>query len=247
MPGEYVVSFEYPSAKTFVSLLRAVGEVADEILARFSPDGMRVRALDPARLSLIELEVPSSAFTAYEVRQRDFSVGMNLASLLKMLPKPKKSDVVRFSADETFYRVSIEGVMPKSFRFRSIEVPVEEIPELSFDFKARAVLPSRAFKEALATLGGSGAVEIEVSSADYVVLRGGGSAVKLSRAAGSVLDVELEESVRSAYEESYLSKAVPLLDLTDSLELSLSTSSPLSMVFRIPGDVLVRYILAPQA
>ncbi len=247
MPEEYVVSFEYPSAKTFVTLLEAIGEVADEVLARFTAEGMRVRALDPARLSLIELEIPSTAFTIYEIKQRDFSVGVNISPLLKMLPKPRRSDVMRFSADEMFYKITIEGTVPESFKFRSIEVPVEEIPELSLEFKVRAVVLSKAFKEALATLEGSGVIEIEVPSADHVILKGGGSTVKLSRVAGSVLDIEFEESVKSAYEESYLGKVSPLLGLTDNLELSLSTSSPLSMVFRLPGDVLVRYILAPQA
>lgn len=247
MVEEYLVSFEYPSAKTFVALLEAVAEVSDEVLMKLSSSGLRIKALDPARLSLIELEVPFTAFTAYDVRQQELGIGVNLSSLLKVLPKPKKSDIVKFVADEMFYRITIEGTTLKSFKFRSIEVPAEEIPELNLEFKVRTVLLSNAFKQALTTLKGAGVVEIEIPSADYVILRGGGSTVKLSRVAGSVLDIEFRESVKSAYEESYLTKVSSLLSLTDSLELSLSSSSPLSIVFKLPGDLLVRYILAPQA
>lgn len=243
---EELVSFEYPSAKVLVTLLEAVGEVADEVLIRLAAEGVQIRALDPAKLSLIELEVPSSAFTSYSIGSAELSVGINLSSLLKVLPRPKKSDAVRFSANEMYYRLVIDGDTPKSFRFRSIEVPVEEIPELSLEFKVRARVLSKAFKQALSTLKGVGVVEIEVPSADHIIMKGGGSVVKLSRVAGSVLDIEFEESVKSAYEESYLVKIDPLLGLTDSLEMALSSSSPLSLVFKIPGDIMVRYILAPQ-
>lgn len=246
MAEEYLASFEYPSAKVFVALLEAVGEVADEILMKLGPSGLRVKALDPARLSLIELEVPPAAFAVYNVGPKELDVGVNLSSLLKVLPKPKKSDAVKFSAGEMFYKLTIEGTTPKSFKFRSIEVPAEEVPELSLEFKVRAVVLSNAIKQALSTLRGSGIVEIEIPSADYIMLRGGGSTVKLSRIAGSILDIDFEESVKSAYEESYLAKMDPLFGLTDSLELSLSSSSPLSIVFKLPGDILVRHIIAPQ-
>ncbi|MEM2006219.1 MAG: hypothetical protein QXG17_00720 [Sulfolobales archaeon] len=246
MTEGYLASFEYPSAKVFVTLLEAVGEVADEILMKLSAESLRIRALDPAGLSLIDLEIPSTAFTTYNIRSQELSVGVNLSSLLKVLPKPRKSDVVKFSANEMFYRITIEGAIPKSFKFRSIEVPAEEVPELSLEFKVRAVILSNAFRQAMATLKGVGTIEIEVPSADYIMLRGGGSTVKLSRVAGSILDIQFEESVKSAYEENYLNKISPLLGLTDSLEFSLSSSKPLSTVFRLPGEVLVRYVLAPQ-
>ncbi|MEM1623330.1 MAG: hypothetical protein QW543_04250 [Sulfolobales archaeon] len=246
MTEEYLASFEYPSAKVFVTLLEAVGEVADEILMKLGAESLRIKALDPARLSLIDLEIPSTAFTAYEVKSQELSVGVNLSSLLKVLPKPKKSDVFKFSASEMFYRIIIEGATPKSFKFRSIEVSAEDVPELSLEFKVRAVILSNAFKQALSTFKGAGTIEIEVPSADYIILRGGGSTVKLSRVAGSILDMEFEESVKSAYEENYLSKISPLLSLTDNLELSLSSLKPLRIVFKLPGDILVRYVLAPQ-
>lgn len=246
MTEEYLASFEYPSAKVFVTLLEAVGEVADEILMKLGAESLRIKALDPAGLSLIDLEIPSSAFTTYEVRSQELSVGVNLSSLLKVLPKPRKSDVLKFSANEMFYRIVIEGTTPKSFKFRSIEVPAEDVPELSLEFKVRAIILSTAFKQAMSTLRGAGTVEIEVPSADYIILRGGGSIVKLSRVAGSILDIEFEESVKSAYEENYLNKISPLLGLTDNLEFSLSSSKPLRTVFKLHGDVLIRYVLAPQ-
>lgn len=242
-----MVSFEYPSARTFVTLLEVVGEVADEILMKLSTRGLQVRALDPARLSLIEIEIPSAAFTAYDMGSRELDVGINIGSLLKVLPRPRKNDVIKFSANEMFYRMTIEGATPKTFRFRSIEVAAEEIPELNIEFKVRAVILSSAFRQALATLKGAGTVEIEVPSADYVILTGGGSTVRLSRVAGSILSMDFEESVRSAYDETYLSKIDPLLNLADRLELYLGSSSPLSITFKLPGDLLVRYTLAPQA
>lgn len=247
MSEEAIASFEYPSAKVFVSLLEAVGEVADEVLMRLTSDGLKIRALDPARIALIELEIPPTAFTSYSLKSEELDIGVNLSSLLKVLPKPKKSDVVKLSADEMFYHITIEGAVPKSFKFRSIEVSAEEIPELNIDYSVKAVLLTKGLKQALSTLKGSGIIEIEAPDADHIILRGGGTLVKLSRVSGSIIDVEFKESAQSAYEESYLMKVDPLLSLTDSLEFFFKSSSPLSMVFRIPGDVVVRYILAPQA
>lgn len=246
MSEEAIANFEYPSARVFVSLLEAVGEVADEVLVRLTSEGLRIRALDPARIALIELEIPSSAFTSYSLKSEKLDIGVNLSSLLKMLPKPKKSDVVKFSADEMFYYMTIEGAVPKSFKFRSIEVSAEEVPELSLEYAVKAILLAKGLKQALSTLKGSGIVEVEAPDSGHIILKGGGTSVKLSRVSGSVIDVEFKESARSAYEESYLVKVDPLLGLTDSLEFSFKSSSPLNMVFRIPGDIMIRYVLAPQ-
>jgi|YelNatPaOPRAMG01_1025707.scaffolds.fasta_scaffold01618_6 proliferating cell nuclear antigen len=247
MSEKAIASFEYPSAKVFIALLEAVGEVADEVLMRLTAEGLKIKALDPARISLMELEIPSSAFTSYSLESSELNVGVNLSSLLKMLPKPKKSEVVKFSANEMFYYMTIEGAVPKSFKFRSIEVAAEEIPELSLEFTVKAVLLTKGLKQAFSTLKGSGTIEVEVPDADHMVLKGGGASVKLSRVSGSIIDMEFKESARSTYEESYLVKVGPLLGLTDSLEFSFKSSSPLSMIFRIPGDAVVRYVLAPQA
>lgn len=246
MSEEALASFEYPSAKVFVTLLEAVGEVADEILLRLEPNGAKVRALDPARISLIELEIPASAFTSYTA-EKEISVGINLSSLLKIFPKPKKSEALKFFVDEAFYTLVIEGTTPRSFRFRSIEVPVEEIPELKLEFSVRAILLSKAMKQALNSLRGAGVIEVEVPTSDYMLLKGGGTSVKLSRISGSIIDIEFKEPTRSAYEENYLMKVDPLLGLTEKLEFSFKSSSPLSMTFQVPGDIIVRYTLAPQA
>ncbi len=237
----------HPNAKVLITLLRVLGNMADEAELIINTDEVVIRALDPARVSLAEITIPSSTFIEYDVPS-EMSIGLNLNSLVKSVPKPKKGDKLTFTAMEDFYELVLEGGTRRRYKFRSIEVSPIGISELNLDFKVRAVVLSSAFRDAIKDLEGSEGVEFIAESTEFLLLkaRGLNAQAKLSKAAGSLIELEVKEPSKSVYDTDYLTKTVDLLNMPDMLELSYGTDLPVSISFRLVDDTIIKYLLAPK-
>lgn len=248
MSSEFTVKFEHPSAKSFMTIIEALGNIVDEALFKFTSDGMTVKALDPAQVALISVEIPSDSFIEYSVEE-ELSVGINVSNLLKTLPKPKKGDKIIFNANEEFYEIILEGITTKRYKYRSIEVSVSEVPEIDLDFKVRVVTVAKAFKDAVKDLKGAGTLVFVAEDDQYLYLKAPdlGAEAKLSRLGGSILDMEVKEPSRTSYDEDYISKVLNLAAVTDTLEIKFGSDIPLYLSFALVEGGSVKYLLAPKA
>jgi proliferating cell nuclear antigen len=239
---------EYPSGRVFSRILEMISSIVDEALFTFGSDGLRIKALDPAQVALVSVYVPSSSFLTYNVVE-ETSVGVNLSNLMRTLPKPKKSDKVVLRAGEDFYEFLIESVTVRRYRYRSIEVPVSEVPEISLEFKVRGSVYASAFKTALNDLRGSGTIVFEASDNQVLKLLAPeiGGEVSFSIMSGSLIELEVDESSKSSYDESYIIKVLPLCEVTDAVKIEFSTDQPIRLTFNLPGGEVVEYLSAPKA
>ncbi len=239
----------HPNAKKFVAFLHVVGNIADEGELLIGNDKAVIKALDPARISLIEVIIPSSTFIEYEVL-REVSIGLNLSSLVKSIPKPKKADKVTLTVvSDEFYELILEDDVKRRYRFRSIEVSPTEVPELDLDFKVRATILSSALRDAIKDLEGSEGIEFVAELTEFLLLKAPdlNAQIKLSKASGSLIELDVREPSKSTYDADYLTKVADLLSASDMLELSYGSELPLSIRFKLADDTLVKYLLAPKA
>ncbi len=248
MGEEWLVSFEHPSAKMFLTVLQALGNLVDESLMNFSTVGLNVKALDPAQIALINIEIPSDTFITYQ-SLKELSVGVNLANLLKTLPKPKKEDKLIFKANEEFYEFLFEGMTTKRYKFRSIEVSASQVPEIDLDFKVKALSIAKAFREAVKDLKGAEVLTFEAQDDQYLYLKAPelGAEAKLSKTGGSLLEMEVKESSRNNYDEDYINKVLNLATISDTIEIRFGTGIPLNLSFTFVEGGSVKYLLAPKA
>jgi len=248
MGEEWLVSFEHPSAKTFLTILQALGNIVDESLMNFSAAGLSVKALDPAQIALISIEIPGDTFITYHA-SKELSVGVNLANLLKTLPKPKKGDKLAFRANEEFYEFLIEGITSKRYRFRSVEVSASQVPEIDLDFKVKALAIAKAFRDAVKDLKGAEVITFEAQDDQYLYLRAPelGAEAKLSKIGGSLLDMEVKEPSRNNYDEDYINKVLNLATISDTIEIRFGSGIPLNLSFTFVEGGSVKYLLAPKA
>jgi len=245
---EPIVKLEHPSAKAFLIVLEVLGNIVDEALFTFTDEGLLVRALDPAKVALIDISIPSSAFLEYSI-SRNLGVGVNLTFTLKTLPTPKKTDKLVLLANDEFYELIIEGTGIKRYKYRSIEVSATEIPEIQLDFKVRALIVSHAFRTAIKDLKGVGSIAFVTEDSDNLYLKAaeGGVQVRLSKVGGSIIDMEVQEPSKCVYDEDYIVKVLDLAGVTESIELKFGNDLPLNLYFTLVDGGSVKYLLAPKA
>ncbi|MEM1873929.1 MAG: hypothetical protein QXF57_05020, partial [Acidilobaceae archaeon] len=159
----------YPDAKVFEGFVSTLSEVMDEALFVITSDGVKVRGMDPAKISYIEVFMPREAFLDYSVEEEPVEMGLNL-DLLGEIIVAKKGSPIEFRVVADKVLVSIETLSVKRYLLPNIEVAISVPEDVRLEHKARALLISDAFRKAIADIESvSDIVEFRASEEQLVI------------------------------------------------------------------------------
>ncbi len=253
MPAETMAAkISYPDAKAFQNIVEALSKIIDEVSLKLTPEGARIRAMDPAKIALIDIWLPSSAFLEYSVEE-EVTAGFNVAGLLKLLRRGRRGDRLDLEVTPEKITVRMVGDVVKKYVFNNLEVLEPEIPgELPFTFKVSATILADLFKEAVKdaeTVGET--MELEAPDENTLYIRGvgaegGGVEARLTVEAGQIIEYRVEEPCKSRYSIDYLKYVLSLTKVADTAILEFSSNSPLRLRFTMPSEGRVDYLLAPK-
>ncbi|MEM2189090.1 MAG: proliferating cell nuclear antigen (pcna) [Conexivisphaerales archaeon] len=243
-----------PSADYFSDLLNAINAVADEGTFKLTADGIRLVAMDPAHISLVDFELSSSAAEEYEC-SGDLQMTVNISELLKLLKHVKSGESMILSYSEGDRRLELlivdaTGSKQRVFTFNTLEtVEARSVtPKLTFDAKAR--ISSAAVKDAIRDCKAlSDYVKITISPEEVVLsAKGelGGAQIKFSKHGAAIYEIEASKEVWAHFSINYLEKIVKAGSaLSDEMVMELTTNKPIKLGFPIPSGRL-EYLIAPR-
>ena len=250
LSSEYVVSLSFSDTKTLLAIIDVLGSLVDEILIDVSEEGyLKISAIDPAKVALIEITIPHESFLEYSIK-KSISLGISTKNLATAMTDVKRTNRVSLRGDEENIVIEIEGIPNRSFRFRNIEIPREEIPKIDIEFPARATVLPDPFATAISDLSAitnyinmrltEEALELKDADTQKRIVR-------LSRENNSLLDAQVQEEVSSDYDASYLAPLSKLIKLSSSLEVNLGNNIPLKLDLGLSVGGKIIYYLAPRA
>ncbi|MCS7125959.1 MAG: proliferating cell nuclear antigen (pcna) [Aigarchaeota archaeon] len=243
-----------PSADYFSDLMKAVQAVVDEGTFKITEEGIRLIAMDPAHISLIDFELSNSAAEEYEC-SKELQMTISISEMMKFLRRIKKGEGLTIIYDDQARKLNIILVDATSSRERIFTLNTLETvearsttPKLTFDAKAR--LNVDAVKDAIKDSDVvSDYVKIILNPNEVIFLaRGelGTVQTKLSKMGAAVYEIETDKEVWANFSLSYLDKIVKAgADLSEEVVISLSTNKPIKLGFPIPSGKL-EYLIAPR-
>ena len=243
-----------PSADYFSDLMKAVQAVVDEGTFKIDQEGMKLIAMDPAHISLVDFELSSSAAEEY-VCEGELQMTISISELMKFLKRAKKGESLTLSYDEGAKKLELTlvdatGSREKIFTLNTLEtVEARSVtPRLSFDAKARVGVD--AVKDAVRDSGVvSDYVKITIKPDAVIFLAKGELGTvqtKLSKMGAAVYEIEADEEVWAHFSINYLDKIVkPASSLSDEVVMQLSKNKPIKLSFPIPSGRL-EYLIAPR-
>ncbi|OYT40199.1 MAG: DNA polymerase sliding clamp [Desulfurococcales archaeon ex4484_58] len=239
----------YPEAKYIKEIVDVLGKLVDEVAFQLTPDALVVKAIDPAKVALIDIYIPQTAFLEYDVSEEE-TAGLSASSLSKLLKKVKKGDRFVMNTTEDRVEIIIESVSKRIYRFRNLEIPLPEIPEAQLEFNVEAQLLIDVIKQAIKDAEAVGDyLEIEAPNNETLYLRGKGATVaetKLVSGMPALLSLEVKEPSKSTYQLEYLKYVAGLTKIAELANLRFSSDAPLELEFSL-GEGRVKYLLAPAA
>ncbi|MCD6358197.1 MAG: proliferating cell nuclear antigen (pcna) [Thermoproteales archaeon] len=242
--------FEFPDARDWKYLIQSLEAIIDEANFVADDEALRLRALDPSRIAMVDLYIPREAFNTYEV-EGEVRIGVNFDDLNKILRRAKKDDRVIMAVEGGRLRITLSGKAERTFSLPLIDIVGEELPTPRVSFDVSAKMLSDTLRDALkdAEMVSDTAKFVGEEAELKIVARSdkGELEAKFSMEAGSLLEYEVKSPASASYSLNYLNDIVgKAYRVSDVVTVEFSTNKPLSLTFDIAGGGMLRYYLAPR-
>jgi proliferating cell nuclear antigen len=222
-------------------LLTLVSEAKFEI----GSDGISVKAVDPAHVAMIVLDVGKDAFHEYEAE--DDELGVDLDKVRDILKLSSSGDVVEISKEGsklTFMLGNLTRSMPL---IDTSALSVPKVPNIALP--AKVVVPVKEFEHGIkAAESISDNITLKVTPTEFeMYTQGDEDVVRLNIPKDMLKDLMCDEPVKSMYPVDYLVKLVKAIDSASELTIYVGNDYPVKIEFDIAqGKGKATYLLAPR-
>jgi proliferating cell nuclear antigen len=237
------------SAETLRTTLDSVSVLVDECKIHLTEDGLEIRAVDPANVGMVDLELEAAAFESYEADGG--VIGVDLSRLEDIASMADSGQLVQLELDEETRKlhIQIDGleytlalIDPDSIR----QEP--DLPDL--DLPARIVIEGRDIDRAVRAadmVSDHIALGVDTEAEHfYVDAEGDTDDVHLEFGAGDLIALELGDA-HSLFSLDYLKDMNKAIPADGEVEIELGEEFPVKMHFDIAeGLGKVTYMLAPR-
>lgn len=237
------------NAETLRTALDSASVLVDECKIRLEEDGLAIKAVDPASVGMVDLELSAAAFESYEADGG--VIGVNLTRLQDIVGMAESGQLVHLELDEETRKlqISIDGLVytaalidPDSIR----EEP--EIPDL--DLPATIVVEGRDINRAVTAADMvSDHVALGVDTEEevfYVDAAGDTDDVHLALSREDLIDLTVGDA-HSLFSLDYLKDMNRAIPRDGEVTVELGEEFPVKMHFDIAeGQGAVTFMLAPR-
>ena len=239
-------------AKRLRDMITSISTLVDEATFKLEPEGMKLRAMDPSRVAMVDFEWPKTVFEEYQC-DIPTKICINITEFLKLLKRTGKDEIVELSLDEQSGKlhVGIFGKYSRTFTMPILEASEEEVPTPKITFNVRAKATTGGLTQAIedAQLV-SDHVKLEADSEKLVFNAVGdlmGATITLQNGGDTLLGLEAKESSKATFSLSYLAEIIKTASATSDIAiLEFSSDMPIKLDFQQTKEGRLSFYLAPR-
>ncbi|MCS7094242.1 MAG: proliferating cell nuclear antigen (pcna) [Thaumarchaeota archaeon] len=249
-----VLYIRFPNADYVTDVLRAITAVIEEGTFKVTAESLRLTAMDPAHISLVDLELKKESAEEYRV-SREVEITLNVNDIVKLLRRARRSEALAISYDDEVRRLRISladvrGGKERDFVLSTLEPMGTPINPPNLTFEAWARVSSDEFYEAIEDAKSiSDSVRITIRSDSLIILAKGeskSSQHKFAKGGAALHEVDAKSDISASFSIAYLEKIVrPAKQLSEEMTLHLSNNRPIKLSFPLSGGK-VDYLIAPR-
>jgi proliferating cell nuclear antigen len=234
-------------SETLKGLVNIISTLIDEVKFTINPEGMTLKAVDPAHVAMIELKIGAKAFESYSASETE--IGLDLDKVKMVLKLAGPGDVVAMEQDENKGRFIFRiGNITRSMNLvdtSSMNDP--KVPQLTLS--ANAVMSVDQLHKG---------IRAAESISDHISLKADPEFFELScegdtddaslKLKGQDLDsLDVPSEVHSLFPLDYFSNLIKAIPAGTKIRVELDSDYPVKLVFALSnGEASVVYLLAPR-
>ena len=243
-------------AKLMSNISSIISSIVAESSINVAEDGIRIKAFDATRISMIDFFMKKEAFQKYTVKETSI-VGLSLETLNTILKTAKANESLKMTLDDTTKRFVVEfhgKNQQRKFALSLIDIPDEgNIPDsihIDFDtnFEVKATFIQQVLKDA------------EMVS-DYLKIRAKEDGIFFgaesdTKEMDTFIEPKSEEMETAAFQVTGESEAMYSLDFlsnflkgirsSDYVKISFNREQPIRLIYEIEDKGHLIYFVAPR-
>ncbi|HHI30190.1 DNA polymerase sliding clamp [Methanosarcinales archaeon] len=225
-----------------------VAVLVDECKLRFSPTELSIRAVDPANVAMVTLDLFQDAFNKYEASEGE--IGLDLGRFMDILGMAGREDTVILQLDETAHKllIYIGGLAYTTSLLDPTTIRREpKIPE--FELPAHITLPGSVFVRAIkAAAKVDEYMWMQVADDNFILeAEGDMDNVRIKVGEDDLIGLESSDAARSLFKLEYLQDMGKAIGKASEIRIDIGKDYPVKINFKITGGSGdVTYILAPR-
>ncbi|HJX51075.1 MAG TPA: proliferating cell nuclear antigen (pcna) [Candidatus Nanoarchaeia archaeon] len=219
-----------------------ISELVLEVRIKINEDGMKIVAIDPANVAMVEFKLPKLAFSQFEAGEE--VIGINLDSLKRILKRAGAGSAIILQKRENFLDIQIQDRIKRNFSINLIDIESEdkELPKL--EYVAKIELDSIDFTDSIEDCAVVADACTFATREGKFVIESRGINSAMSEFSGDEAKIIAEEC-KSRYSIEYLQKFAKGARLTEKTIIKFSNDHPLMLEFK--NDLMeISFILAPR-
>lgn len=239
------------NAKVKSEVLKGIIDVTsplvNEVKFNINSKGIFLRAVDPAHVAMIDLNINNKAFEEYKAD--DIELGIDMDKLASIMRLSNTGDLVSLNFDEKANRliVQIGNLVRKMSLIDTAGMPDPKMPNLNLPAKAiikaseinRGVKASEAVSDHLA---------IKVNKDNFELFAEGDTdTVNLKLPKDLLVELKSDNNYKSLFSIDYFSNMIKPVKGDDNITIYLGNDNPIKLEFDIADKKgHVQYLLAPR-
>lgn len=238
---------------TIKNIVNAVATITDEATIHMTPEGLKIREMDPSRVAMVDLELPKDFFKEYEV-PIDTKVSISFTPLSKLLKRAQKNDTVEITEDEPKAKLKISfqrKSVIRDFTMPTLEPMSEEVPTPKVSFNVVAKILPDIMKNMLEDADIVSSYVYFNADSEKLFLKAIGDVmtadIELKKGSDSLLDLNVKEPSKAAYSLSYLAAIMKDSEsVAEIVKVGFTSDMPIKLEFEIANGGRLTYYLAPR-
>src|SRR5712692_264048 len=239
-------------ARLFRNLLGAISSLIEEADFNASPDGIKLRSMDPSHIAMVDFEWPKTAFDTYECTAPT-KLRLSVSNLLKLLTRTKSDESIEVVYDDANTKLNMarKGRIVRKFVTPTREPSTEEVPTPKVPFNARVKSTAASLRDIIDDAQSiSDNVKFEVSQEKFIVRAAGeltSALIELDKGSDAILELDVKEPAKATYNLNYLGEIIRAgSGASEVTTLEFSTNMPIKVEFEMPQQGRLLYYLAPR-
>jgi proliferating cell nuclear antigen len=226
-------------AKYFGECIRAIAPLAEEANLKFSKEGLSVLSLDKTSVALVDFNMPSKAFSKYEVENE--SIGINIENFNKIISRARDGESLTINTAKTkITAIFASGNSRRRYTINLIDVKETKDIVPKVDAKID-IIGSELLNELNDAVSISDFVTLSLSKNGFEVYAKGEIAEMQNECNPDKMS---EKEAKGAFNLEYLRAMIKGCDKDSTISLTLANNEPLSISYNI-GEARLRFVLAP--
>lgn len=229
------------------AITKAMVALVSEARFHFLENGLHSRAVDPANVAMVIVDVPTDSFEVYKVDE-DTTIGVDVNRIYDISKSIKSGELVELKVeDESDLKIkfgsveySVALIDPSAIR-KEPKVPQLELP-------AKIVLNAGEFKKAISAADKISDHVVFRTTEDGFYIEAEGDVDKITFFMSDAELIEFnKQEARSMFSVEYLKEFIKVAGSGDLLTIYLGINYPVRLQFDVAnGKVKVEYVLAPR-